>query len=74
MVVRSARNGAAAGRQAGAAFALELVELMHENVRVWRTSYNGGLSISRDCHTIGDNSTFLCSTLKRKVSNTHFAA
>jgi len=74
MVCRSASDGAVAGRQAGAAFAAELVELLHEKVRVRPTSYHGGLFIGRDCHTIGENSADVCVALKGKVSETHLAA
>jgi len=71
---RSATEGAAAGRQAGKDFALELVELLHERVRVRPTSFHGGLFIGRDCHTIGDHSAILCAALVGKVSLAHLAA
>jgi len=74
MMFRSASDGAVAGRQAGAAFAAELVELLHERVRVRPTSYHGGLFIGRDCHTIGENSVDVCLALKGKVSETNLAA
>jgi len=74
MVFRSASNGAVAGRHAGAAFAAELVELLHERVRVRPTSYHGGLFIGHDCHTIGENIVDVCLALKGKVSETHLAA
>jgi len=40
-VYRSATDGAADGRQAGADFALELVGLLHERVRVRPTDFHG---------------------------------
>ena len=74
MVFRSSADGAAAGRQAGASFALELVGLLHEKVRVRPTPYRGGLFIGRDCHTIGDSSALVCNALKGKVSQSHLDA
>jgi len=74
MVFRTASDGAAAGRQAGADFALKLVGLLHDKVRVRPTPYHGGLSIGRDCHTIGDSCAIVCAALKGKVSETHLAA
>ena len=74
MVSRSATDGAADGRQAGAAFSLELVKLLYEKVRVRPTSYHGGLFIGRDCHTIGDNSAVICDALVGKASQAHLSA
>jgi len=74
MVHRGATDGVAAGRQAGADFALELVGLLHEKVRVRPTSYHGGLFIGRDCHTIGDNSALLCAALDGKALQRHVVA
>ena len=74
LMFRSASDGAVAGRQAGAAFAAELSELLHERVRVRPTSYHGGLLIGRDCHMIGSNSVDVCLALKGKVSETNLAA
>jgi len=74
IVYRSATDGAADGRQAGADFALELVGLLHERVRVRPTDFHGGLFIGRDCHTIGDNSALVCAALVGKVSPEHLAA
>jgi len=74
MVYRSATDGAAAGRQAGADSALELVGLLHERVRVRPTDFHGGLFIGRDCHTIDDNSALVCAALVGKVSPEHLAA
>ena len=71
---RSATEGAAAGRQAGKDFALELVAFLHERVRVRSTSFHGGLFIGRECHTIGDHSAILCSAIVCKVSLAHLAA
>ena len=68
MVFRTTSDGAAAGRQAGADFALELVGLLHDKVRVRPTPYHGGLFIGRDCHTIGDNCAIVCAALNGKVS------
>jgi len=73
MDYRSATDGAAAGRQASKDFALELVGLLHERVRVRPASY-GGLFIARDCHTIGDHSAILCAALVGKISLAHLAA
>jgi len=70
---RSATDGAADWRQAGAAFALELVKQLYEKARVRRTSYHGGLFIGRDCHTIGDSSAVFCDTLVGKVLEVHLA-
>ena len=74
MVCRSASLGADAGRQAGAAFAAELVKLLHEKVRVRPTSYHDGPPMGRDCFKIGKNSAHVCDALKRKVSKNHLAA
>jgi len=74
MVFRSSADGAAAGRQAGASFALELVGLLHEKVRVRPTPYHGGLFIGRDCPTIGDSRALLWKALKGKVSQSHLDA
>jgi len=74
MVYRSATDGAAAGRQAGADFALVLVGLLHERVRVRPTDFHGGPFIGRDCRTIGDKSALVCAALVGKVSSEHLAA
>jgi len=75
MVHRGATNRVAAGWQAGAdAFALKLVGLLHEKVRARPNSYHGGLFISRDCHTIGDNSALLCAALDCKALHRHLVA
>jgi len=74
MVHRGANDGVAAGRQAGADFSLELVGLLHEKVRVRPTSYDGGLFIGRDCHTIGENSALLCAALDGKALQRHVIA
>ena len=75
MVHRGATNRVAAGWQAGAdAFALKLVGLLHEKVRARPNSYHGGLFISRDCHTIGDNSALLCAALDGKALQRHVIA
>jgi len=74
MVGRSATDGAADGRRAGAAFALELVKLLHEKVRVKPMSYHGSLFVGRDCHTIGDNSAVVCDALVGKASQAHLPA
>ena len=74
MVYRSATDGAAAGRQAGADFVLELVGLLHERVRVRPTDFYGGLFIGRDCHTIDDNSALVRAAFVGKVSPEHPAA
>jgi len=74
MVFRTASDRAAAGRQAGADFALELVGLLHDKVRVRPTPYHGGNFIGRDCHTVGDNCAIVCAALKEKVFETHLAA
>jgi len=71
---RRATDGAVAGRQAGKDFALELVGLLHERVRVRPTSFHDGLFIGRDCHTIGDHGAILCAALVGKVSLAHLAA
>jgi len=74
MVFRTASDRAAAGRQAGADFALELVGLLHDKVRVRPTPYHGGNFIGRDCHTVGDYCAIVCAALKEKVFETHLAA
>jgi len=74
MVGRSATGGAADWRRAGAAFALELVKLLYEKIRVRPTSYHGGPFIGRDCHTFGDNSEVLCDALLGKILEQHLAA
>jgi len=71
MVFRSSTDIAAAGRQAGASFALELFGLLHQKVRVRPTPYHSGLFIGRDCHTIGDSSALVCNALKEEVSQSH---
>jgi len=53
---------------------LELVALLHCIVRVLPTPYYGRMFIDLDCHTIGENSTIFCATLKVKVSETHVAS
>lgn len=74
MLCASASQDAARWRQAGAAFALELVEILHDQVRVRPTSFQGGLLIGRDCHTIGDSWAVVCAALKGRVSDGHLAA
>lgn len=74
MLCASASQDAARWRQAGAAFALELVEILHNQVRVRPTSFQGGLFIGRDCHTIGDSWAVVCAALKGRVSDGHLAA
>jgi len=74
MVFRTASDRAFAGRQAGAAFALELVGLLHGTVRVWPTPYHGGHFRGRNCHTIGDKCVIVCAALKGRVSGTHLAS
>ena len=74
MVGRSATGGAADWRQAGAAFALELVKQLYDKARVRPTSYRGGPFIGCDCHTIGDNSAVLCDALLGKILEEHHAA
>jgi len=74
MVYQSATDGATAGREAGADFALVLVGLLHERVRVRPTDFHDGLFIGRDCHTIGDNSALVCAALVGKGSPEHLAA
>jgi len=74
MVGRSANDGAVDRRQAGAAFALELVELLYEKAQVRPTFYHGGLFIEHDCHAIGDNTAVLCDALVGKVVEVHLAA
>jgi len=74
MAQRSAIDGPLSKRQAGTDFAAELVQLLHEKVRVRPTSFHGGLFIGRDCHTIGDHSDVVCAALKSKVSQDHFDA
>jgi len=74
MVHRGATDGVAAGRQAGADFALELVGLVHEKVRVRTTSKHGGLFIGRDCHKIGNKSALLCAALDGKALQRHVVA
>jgi len=71
---RSATEGAAAGWQAGNEFALELVGVLHEKVRVRPTSFHCGLFIGCDCHTIGDQSSILWAAPVGKVSLAHLAA
>jgi len=74
MVQRSAIDGPLWWRQAGTNFAEELVQLLHEKVRVRPASFHGGLFIGRDCHTIGDHSYVVCASLKGKVSQDHLDA
>jgi len=74
MVRRISTDGVAAGSQAGAAFSLELVAVLHEKVCARPTSHHGGLFIGRDCHTIGDNSALVCAALIGKASEAHLAA
>jgi len=74
MVQRSAIDGPLSWRQAGTDFAEELVQLLHEKVRVRPTSFHGGLFIGRDYHTIGDHSDVVCAALKCKVSQDHLDA
>ena len=74
MVQRSAIDGPLTWRQAGTDFAEELVQLLHEKVRVRPTSFHGGLFIGRDCHTIGDHSDVICAALKGKMSQDHLDA
>jgi len=74
MVFLTASDDAAAGRQAGADFALELDGLLHDKVRVPPTPYDGGLFMRRDCHAIGHNCAGVCAAPKGKVSERHLAA
>jgi len=74
MVQRNAIDGPLSWRHAGTDFAEELVQLLHEKVRVRPTSFHGGLFIGRDCHTIGDLSDVVCAALKGKVSKDHLDA
>jgi len=68
MVFRTTSDGAAAGRQAEADFALELVGLLHDKVHVRPAPYKAGIVSGRDCHTIGDSCAIVCAALNGKVS------
>jgi len=56
---RSSTDRAVAGRHAGKNVTPELVELLHEMVRVRPSSLNGGHFKCLDCHTIDYRSTIL---------------
>jgi len=71
MVQRSAIDGPLSWRQAGTIFAEELLQLLHEKVRVRPTSFHGGLFIGRDFHTISDHSDVVCAALQGNVSQDH---